>query len=35
MLSLASRDAWHVSGRASTVVQRPCSHPQRPPDRIR
>jgi len=24
-----------VSGRASTVVQRPCSHPRRPPDLIR
>jgi len=26
MLSLASPDAWHVSGRTCTVVQRPCSH---------
>ena len=34
MLSLASPDAWHVSGRTCTVVQRPCSHPRRPPDPI-
>jgi len=29
MLSLASPDAWHVSGRTCTVVQRPCSHRRR------